>query len=260
MRSIRHLRAAAFVAIATLAGACGDSSTGPSGVQPADLSQVLTELQPSSLAALNSQISAAPVAGLSAPIPSSCTYDATTKSFVCPNVSITGVVITRSFTLLDASGNPQSQFDRTSTAAVRMKTTFAGTITSGNSTMAVDQQQDVTLSGLLTGAHTLNGTSLGHLIGSIGNGTTTTPVASTISTTISDLVLPQSSTGANRWPRSGTIAATASTTVGALPTATVMTSITFNGTNKAAVTITTAGQTTHCTVDLSGESVTVCTT
>ena len=255
----RRLRIAALVALAALANACSDSSTGPSDVRPADLSQVLAELQPSSLAALNAQISAAPVAGLTAPVPSSCTYDSTTKSFTCPSVSITGVTITRSFTLLDASGNPQAQFDAASTAAVRMKTTFAGTITSGNSTLVVDQQQDVTLSGLLTGAHTLNGTSLGHVTGTIGSGTTTTAVASTISTTISDLVLPTSSTGASRWPQSGSITATATTTVGALPTATVNTSITFNGTNKAAVTITAAGQTTHCTVDLSGETAMVCT-
>lgn len=259
MHFLRHLRVVVLVALAALASACSDSSTAPSDLQPADLSQVLAELQPSSLAALGSQISAAPIAGLSAPNPSSCTYDAATKSFLCPNVTITGVTVTRRFTLYDASGNPQAQFDRTTTAAVRMKTTFAGTVASGNSTVTVDQDQDVTLSGLLTGVHVLNGSSLGHLTGSIGNGTTTTPIASTISTTINNLVLPASSTGPNRWPRAGTIAATASTRVGALPTVTVNTSITFDGTSKAAVIITSGGQTTRCTVDLSGETATVCT-
>jgi hypothetical protein len=133
MRSIRRLRVAALVALAAFANACSDSSTAPAAVQPAPLSQVLAELQPSSLTPLNSQISVAPAAGLSAPEPSSCSYDATTKSFVCPNVTVTGVTVSRSFTLLDKDGTPQSQYDKTTTAAVRMKSSFAGTITSGGS-------------------------------------------------------------------------------------------------------------------------------
>ena len=259
MRSVRHLRVATLVALAALGNACSDSSTGPTDVQPADLSQVLAELQPTSIAPLNSRISAAPLTGLGAPVPSSCSYDSATKSFICPSVSVTGISVSRSFTLLDASGNPQSQFDKTSTAAVRMKTTFAGTVTSGNSTVAVDQQQDMTLSGLLTGVHRLDGASLGHVNGTIGNGTTTTPIATTITTSISNLVLPQSSTGPNRFPASGTIVAITRTTVGALPTVTVQTSITFKGDKMATVVITTGGQTTNCLVDLSGETATVCT-
>ena len=259
MTPTRHIRLAALVAIAAFASACSDSSTSPSAVQPADLSQVLAELQPSSLAPLESQISAAPLAGLAAPAPSSCSYDAVTRSFICPNVAITGVTVSRSFTLFDASGTPQSQFDRTTTAAVRMKTTFAGTVTSGNSTITVDQQQDVTLSGLLTGIHTLNGTSLGHLSGTIGNATTLTPVSSTISTTITNLVLPQSSSGANRFPASGTIAAANVTTIGALPAVTTNAVVTFDGTSKASLVITSAGRTMRCTVDLTGATAMVCT-
>ena len=259
MRSVRHLRVATLVALAALGNACSDSSTGPTDVQPADLSQVLAELQPTSIAPLNSQISAAPVTGLSAPVPSSCSYDSATKSFICPSVFVTGISVSRSFTLLDASGNPQSQFDRTSTAAVRMKTTFAGTVTSGTSTVAVDQQQDMTLSGLLTGVHRLDGTSLGHVNGTIGNGTTTTPIATTITTSISNLVLPQSSTGPNRFPASGTIVALTETTVGALPKVTTSTSITFDGTSKAAVTIIVNGVISRCTVDLSAATPTLCT-
>lgn len=246
MQTLRHLRLAAFVTFAAVAAACSDS-TGPSNVQPADLSQVLAELQPSSLAPLNSQISAAPVAGLSAPVPSSCSYDATSKSFVCPNVSVSGVNVSRSFTLFDASGNTQTAFDRTTTAAVEMKTTFAGTVTSGGSTIVVDQRQDLTLSGLLTGAHTLNGTSLGHMNGTVTNGTTTVPVATTIATTITNLVLPQA--GA-KYPQSGTISATITNAPAGLPSTSAMVTITFNGTSKANVSVTMAGITTTTTVDL----------
>jgi hypothetical protein len=252
------LRLSALAAIVALAGACSDSSTGPS-LQPADLGQVLAELQPSSLAALNAQISAAPIAGLSAPVPSSCSYDAASKSFLCPNVAITGIEVTRSFTLLDASGNPQSQFDQATTAAVRLKTTFAGNVASGGTTIAIDQQQDVTLSGLLTGVHTLDGTSLGHVNGSVANGTTTTPFTSTIATTISSLVVPRATTGADRFPASGTIAVNTSTTLGALPAFSQSATITFNGTSKAAVLITANGHTTTCTVDLAAEAAISCT-
>jgi hypothetical protein len=259
MTSIRPLRYAVFIAAAAFATACSDSPTGPVVGEAPELSQVLAELQPASLAPLASQISAAPVTGLGAPNPSSCTYESATKSFVCPNVSITGITISRRFTLLDASGNPMSQYDRTATAAVRMTSSFAGTITSGTSTVTVDQTQDVTLSGLLTGVRTLNGTSLGHLTGTIGNGTTTTAIASTISTTITNLVLPQSSTGPDRWPKSGVITVANTTSIGALPSFTTNVSITFNGTSKAAVVITTGGATTSCTVDLSAQTATFCT-
>lgn len=255
----RHFRLAALVAVAALASACSDSSTGPADVQPLELSQVLAELQPSSLAPLNAQISAAPLAGLTAPDPSRCSYDAASKSFICPNVAITGVTVSRSFTLLDASGNPQSQYDKTSTAAVRMKTTFAGTVTSGASTLVVDQEQDVTLSGLLTGVRTLNGTSLGHVAGTIGDGATTTPVDITVATTIANLELPRSSTGPNRFPSRGTITAITTTRIGVLPAVTSNTSITFDGSSKASVIITSGGGTTRCTVDLSGETAMVCT-
>lgn len=246
MRTLRHLRLAAFATFAALAVGCSDS-TGPSNVQPADLSQVLSELQPSSLAPLNSQISAAPVAGLSAPVPSSCSYDATSKSFICPNVSVTGVNVSRSFTLFDASGNTQTAFDKTTTAAVEMKTAFAGTVTSAGSTIVIDQQQDVTLSGLLTGVHTLNGTSLGHMNGTVTNGTTTVPVATTISTTITNLVLPQA--GA-KYPQSGTISASITNAPAGLPSTTATVTITFNGTSKANVSVAIGGITTTTTVDL----------
>ena len=249
MRSIRHLRAAALVALAALGTACSDSSTGPSIVQPAELSQVLAELQPSSLAPLNSQISAAPVTGLSAPVPSTCSYDSATKSFVCPNVSVSGITVSRSFTLLDASGNAQTAFDRTTTAAVRMKTSFAGDVTSGGTTMHIEQLQEFTLSGLLTGVHTLDGISVGTANGTVSSGTTTTPITSKLTTTITSLELPKTSAGQN-YPK-GLITAINETTVGALPKVITNASIIFDGTSKAVVSVTVNGVTTKHTVDLS---------
>ena len=100
MTSSRHQRLVALAAILALATACSDS-TGPLDA-PTGLKAVLSDLQPSSLAGLNGQISPAPVAELSAPEPSSCSFDSGTRSFVCPTVSITGVSVSRRFTLLDA--------------------------------------------------------------------------------------------------------------------------------------------------------------
>jgi hypothetical protein len=253
-----RLRFSALAAILALAGACSDA-TGPSDLQPANLSQVLAELQPSSLAPLDSRISAAPIAGLSAPAPSSCTYDAASKSFHCPDVSLTGVTVSRSFTLYDANDNPQAAFDQATTAAVRMTSSFAGTITSGGSTLNVDQQQDFKLTGLLTGVHVLNGTTRGHVNGTVANGVTPLAIASTISTGIAGLVIPRESTGPNRFPKAGVITVLAETTLGTLPTITANTSIAFDGTRKAAVTVTVNGITSHCTVDLSSETATSCT-
>lgn len=260
MSITRYSRFAILLATATLASACSDSSTGPSEVQPTTLSQALADLQLTALAPVSAQLPTMPIAGLGAPDPASCSYDTISKSFICPNVSVTGITVTRSFTVLDAKGSPQSKFDRSTTAAVRMKTTFAGTITTGNSTVAVDQQQDITLSGLLTGMHTLNGGSLGHVVGSVAAGTSTVPVNTTIGITITNLVLPTAGSGANRWPRSGTVVATIANASGVagMPAMTITVSITFNGTSKAAVVVTTAGITSRCTLDLSGQSAMAC--
>jgi hypothetical protein len=247
MSSISMFRVAAVAAVLALTGACSDS-TGPSEVQPADLSEVLAELQPQLLASSVSMVSGVQVPSVSAPVPSSCSYDGASKSFVCPNVTVSGVTASRSFTLLDANGAPQAAFDRTSTAAVRMTSTFAGTVTTSTTTMVIDQQQDVTLSGLLNGVHTLNGSSLGHVTGTIGAGSTATPIATTISTTITNLVLPRSSSG-SQWPQSGTVAATI-TDAGFASPVTATFSITFNGTSTAQVSVTADGFTTTFTMDL----------
>jgi hypothetical protein len=95
--------------------------------------------------------------------------------------------------------------------------------------------------------------------GTTGSGVAATPIASAVATTISNLALPRESTGPNRFPASGTVSALAETTVGVFPKITTSVTITFNGTSKAAVTLTVNGVTTHCTVDLSSETAALCT-
>jgi hypothetical protein len=129
-----------------------------------------------------------------------------------------------------------------------MKTAFAGTVTSGTTTMVIDQQQDITVSGLLTGVHTLNGTSLGHANGSIGTGASAIPVSTTVSTTITNVVLPRTTSG-SPWPQSGTIAATVTDAGFGTPVTSTIT-ITFNGTSMAQVAVTVNGFTYTSTVNL----------
>ena len=249
--SVSPIRLAALVAGLALAGACSDS-TGPSDVQPSDLSAVLGELQPSSLAPAVAAISPVPVPSFTAPAPSSCSYDGASKSFVCPNVTISGITVSRTFTLLDANGTPQTAFDRTSTAAVRMITALTGTITTATMTATVDQQQDVTLSGLLTGMHTLNGTSATRTTGTFGTGTAALPIDVSMSATITNLVLPRSSTG-SQWPQSGTITSTITESGLAMltsPSTTMTVTVAFNGTSMVTVTTTIGGFTTTSKIDL----------
>lgn len=247
MRVPRSFRLGTLVALATAVAACSDS-TGPSTEESPDLSAVLAELQPSSLAPLAAELSGVPAAALGAPVPSGCAYDGASRSFTCPLVTVSNLRISQSYTLLDASGAPQSAFNKATTAAVRMKSTAAGTLTSGASTITIDDQRDVTLSGLLTGVHTLNGTSLTHTTGTIGTGTTALPIAMTAATTITNLVLPKSP-GVNSWPQSGSIATTITDAgFGAERTSTF--TIAFNGTSTATITVTGGGMDYTFTVDL----------
>ena len=195
---VRALRALSFVTVAAFAAACNDS-TAPDR-QPADLGEVLTEMTvPSIAATLVPGLPATP--STSAPTPSSCSYDAATQSFTCPTVTATGVSFTRSFTLLTLAGTPQSQFDAATTDAVRTNSTMAGTFTTSGSTFTVAGQEELTLSGLLSGVHTLAGTSLLNVTGT--EAASGAPYTLSITTHVNDLVLP--ATRADKWPKSGSI-------------------------------------------------------
>jgi hypothetical protein len=182
-------------------------------------------------------------------VPSSCAYAAESQSFVCPPTTRGGLTITRSFTLLDASGAPQSQFDPSTTAAVRTNTRVVGRLTTGLVTTTIDDVRELTLSGLRSGTHVLNGSSTTIVVDSSSTGGLPA-LKSTVTTTITDLVLP-SPTAENAWPTSGTVAVDALVELGSrrvLPA--THTVITFNGTSEAAVAITTGGSTSQCIVNL----------
>lgn len=238
MLTIRPSRIAAVVALGLLAACSADSALAPSS--SFDLSAALGELSPSSVPGASSTIAMNSVPATSAITPSSCAYASGTQSFTCPSVTVNGVTIARSFTLLDASGASQSAFDKATTAAVRVNSIVSGAVTGTGATIA--DTSAMTLSGLLTGTHTLDGVDHAHLNVTSSTGT----VATNITTTISGLVLPAQKGG---YPASGTIT---TTTASASSPATSFNTIrlSFNGTSKVAVTMTTSVTTRSCTLDL----------
>ena len=111
----------AVLVMAVLVSACGaDSSTGPAANQPSTLDQALTAFSNPAIAAANTAFfdagAEAPGLGLAG-----CPYAAASQSFVCTPFSANGVSINQSFTLLSASGAPQSAFDAATTAAINAK-------------------------------------------------------------------------------------------------------------------------------------------
>jgi hypothetical protein len=257
------LRLAAVALAAIVVGCSTDSSLGPSTNQAMTLSQILSEMSLPALSGVASTLSPAAAASAATPVPSTCSYSTSSQSFICPTaVMANGLTVTQSYTLLDASGKPQSQFDPGTTAAVRTKMSAAGTVTftgSTSGTLTIDQQEDMTFSGLLTSTHVLNGLGTVHMSGAISTGTTTTPANSTTTLTMTNLVLPPMNGDAIAWPTSGTLTEDiTSVDAGPLAVSTHLT-MTFNGTSQVAVVITMGTITQRCTIDMAKTSALACT-
>ena len=242
------------LALAAIAGACGsDSSTGPSSNQSTTLDQALTELTNPALSAANSAFfnvdAAAPAPALLA---SRCPYVAASQSFVCTPFATNGVAINQSFTLLTASNATQAAFDAATTDAVRATTTVAGTVTQSGTSLAIDGQQELTLSGLISGPHTLNGTSTTKIKGTIFDGVQSFPLDATVTNTITNLVLPAKTPGtAQLWPSSGTIVVENTGTVGGFSSGTTRITMTFSGSSTVSVTVLGPGVLQSCKMDFS---------
>ena len=239
------------LALAVLVSACGsDSSTGPSNDQPATLDQALSEFSIPAISAANTAFFDA---GASAPMLalSRCAYADGSQSFVCAPFSANGVTISQSFTLLSASGTAQSAFDRATTDAVRANTTTTGTVSQNGTSLDVNGTQALTLSGLISGPHTLNGTSTTRLKGKIADIFGTSDLDATLTTAITNLVLPaKTAASAQVWPASGTIIVESAGTVGsaAIPATKII--MTFSGSSKVSVSRTGPGGVLNCTMDL----------
>ena len=170
--------------------------------------------------------------GLPLSIPSGCSFDAGSQSFVCgPNTLPNGLVETHSYQFLDASNTPQSAFDSLTTASIHFTAKLSGTTTGHYS--KVDDQHELTVSGLagVETTRTWNGTGTSSHQDSLGTALITTNV----STSISNVVLPVSRTS-NPYPQSGTIS-THTVISGGLMPIDMTASLTFDGTRYAKLTI-----------------------
>ena len=246
----RRSHALFALALATLAAACGsDSSTAPN-VQPVTLDQALAELSGPALSATAASFDVGPA--LPALVASRCAYESSSQSFACTPLVANGLTVTQGFTLLDAAGAKQAAFDKASTSAVRANTTVAGTLQQGQLQLAVDGEQELTLTGLRTATHTLDGTSRVHVASISGSGL---PFETTVNTTITGLKLPApTADGTRPWPTAGTIVVETSNSIGGAPPAVIRATITFSGTSKVAVTLTGPGVSATCTIDLASQA------
>jgi hypothetical protein len=266
MRFVRH---AATAAVLFAAACSSDSSSAPKAPRPLDLTPILGEMSlggvaGSALVAVAPTTAAAPMTP--ALTPAACVYSPTAKNFVCPTVTVNGLTITYTFTLYDAAGHPQSAADANTTASVRVQTRVKGSVTlpAGGTlgSATVDRTEDMTLSGLLTGKHTLNGTATTTTTGTINVRGATQQFTTAQTDKTTDVVLPTLGSTA-RWPLSGNIASDVTVVLGAgtptALTAVVHDVITFDGTSTVTVAITSAGLTMSCKIDLTGQKAPVCT-
>jgi hypothetical protein len=243
----RHLSA---IALAAAVACGGDSATAPTKYPPATLDQALAEL---SIPALGAGSSSLLDAGTAAPAldATKCVYSATVQSFVCTPISESGITINQSFTLLTGSGAKQTAFDAATTDAVRANTTVAGSFVEQGTSLDLTGQQEITLSGLVTGPHVLNGTSTITAAGTVVDGTTSYPVNITVATSVASLVLPaHETTSSNVWPSSGTLTVDVNGSIGPVSVSQARTVITFTGTSTVNVTMTGGGVSKSCKVDL----------
>jgi len=247
MSRIRLRSRLSAVALVAIASACGsDAAVAPASTAHTTLDQALGELTLPVLSTAGGSISdlfpGAPQLG------ARCAYAAASQSFVCPPATASGLTINQSFTLLTTSGGKQSAFDHATTESVTTNTAVAGSVTSEGATLTLDGREELTLSGLVTGRHTINGTGAAHLVGALPDGSS---FDIRMTSSITSLILPANTTpGAQVWPASGTIVVESVASLTGFPPSTSRLTLMFNGTSKVNVTVTEDGFTRTCQQDL----------
>ncbi len=172
--------------------------------------------------------------------------------FMCDPIEREGITYTRTITYLDASGNPQSEFDAATTASIHYDISVQGERGRDGWVASISRSRDLTVTGLLDGAGvvTWNGTGSGDIERSRhfdGGEERTYMVVS--SGQIVDVVIPYPRTD-DGWPVSGTITRSMTitrTSADGTESRERVVSIEFNGTQTVPVTV--DGET--FTIDLS---------
>src|SRR5437868_2816252 len=206
----------AVLATSLIVAGCSESSTGPS-TNTLDVTSLLAEMSPSTLGAATSI--ALPELGVlfrAVPVtdPGGCVFTESSGFFVCPTVTANGFTFTRMFKLLDAGGNALSK-PSALVIAIESKSTMTGTLTVnatgsplnrslGTGPISIDRSDDMTLSGIQTAKHTLDGSATSTVTTTLttAEGSIQTKVDQSEQTT--GLVLPNVKAG-QQWPQSGSI-------------------------------------------------------
>jgi hypothetical protein len=259
--SMSPFRTLLWAAVGIAVAACSDNPTSPATVSNAlDLTALLAEMSPASVnTAVHFGIPMGGMMSIEGPAfdPVRCPFDAQTEFFVCSTVTANGMTFTRMFRLIDAAGSRQSKLD-TQTSAIETKRTMKGSPTNPDGeplapTFTLDGSSDMTLTGIGTDQHTLNGTSTATMAGTIGVNGITVPSLNSATATTKDLVLRNSKAG-QTWPRSGTITFDEryyfTYPDGSLTPASSNVTMAFDGTNVVTVTITDPFGTVTCHFDM----------
>jgi hypothetical protein len=236
----------ATLTLAIVSGACTSDSTVAPDTPIATLDGALSEVTMPALDYASATFSGAGI--VTPPIaPSRCEFDGNS------------VTLNQHYTLLDAAGSRQSAFDGTTTVGVVVNSAVSGTATgyigTNAVTLTVDAQQELTLSGLGTAQHKINGTSLTLTTFTRSDGSEP-PLSSTITTKVVDLVVPVPLPGdPTPWPTSGMVELTSNTDLGyviPLDAANTTTSaaMEFSGSSVVKLTITNQNGTQTCRVDI----------
>jgi hypothetical protein len=253
--SLRFRRPIAVCALSVLVGGCAsDASTNP--VATPTLEAALAEVAHPAL-----DFASATFSGAGAVVPmivaSNCALDTATQAFVCTDVTGGWLTLDQRYVLLDAAGGKQSAFDPATTKGLSVTNAVSGQNIDQGNTLTVDGQQTLDLTGLGSARHTLNGTSLTLTRYLSAARLTHPPVQSTITTKITDLVVPVVPSGQPiAWPLSGTIALKTIAEYGEpIPTGgtstTSVVTLTFNGSSVVTLSMSTpSGVTRTCRVNL----------
>jgi len=269
MRSKHVVLLVSVAGLAVIAGCRSNDTTGPNSGNTLDLSSLIGEMGMATLGASSGVAGVGAVGGFAVPamapvVPSTCQYSASVQGFTCAPFTSNGITVNATLFLLDAAGHFQSQPDAATTAAIRNVTDVQGTMkfdqsgTGGSVTLT--SHQDLTLSGLLTDTHVLNGSSTSHSDLTV-TGTSALHGVTDTKTVTANVTVSKSS----RWPTAGTVTsdATTSSQIGSVSVAgTTHSVLTFNGSSVVTMTTTiTTGSTpfsSTCKIDLSGAAVPVC--
>jgi hypothetical protein len=248
----------ATLTLAIVSGACTSDSTVAPDTPIATLDGALSEVTMPALDYASATFSGAGI--VTPPIaPSRCEFDGNSATFICGPLTGNGLTLNQHYTLLDAAGSRQSAFDGTTTVGVVVNSAVSGTATgyigTNAVTLTVDAQQELTLSGLGTAQHKINGTSLTLTTFTRSDGSEP-PLSSTITTKVVDLVVPVPLPGdPTPWPTSGMVELTSNTDLGyviPLDAANTTTSaaMEFSGSSVVKLTITNQNGTQTCRVDI----------